>query len=295
MMRVLGLAALAACVAAPALAQDDFQWIYDRYLDPDSRQARVSLGYAVPESDAIQFAALCQPGPQVPTVEVEISAFVGSLQNGTRVDVFFTGDGFSRGLSGTVSGVGAEVGIVGVTMTVTLDDPLWGGIRSLGEIQYYIAGQQPDRLRLAGAANPTAQFLADCRNLPAVNANAGNGIRRPGPPPPGGRPAAPPPAEMAGLSCDLQQSLRTASTGPSTTVTFINESDGMRSVFWLDGDGVPRPYANLDPGQRYDQQTYVGHPWMITDGPGNCLALYMPTEAPSEFRITGSLVPGEPE
>jgi hypothetical protein len=69
-------------------------------------------------------------------------------------------------------------------------------------------------------------------------------------------------------------------------VTFVNRTDGFRSVMWIDYNGVPREYQNLDPGQDYAQQTFVGHPWMITDGPGNCLEIYMPPAGDSVFEIT---------
>lgn len=95
MMRVLGLAAIAAGLAAPALAQDGFQWGYQRYVDPGAGQTQLSLGYFIPETDAIQFAAACQPGPQGSLVEFEISAAIGSLREGAAVEIFFTGQGFS--------------------------------------------------------------------------------------------------------------------------------------------------------------------------------------------------------
>jgi hypothetical protein len=55
---------------------------------------------------------------------------------------------------------------------------------------------------------------------------------------------------------------------------------------WIDGDGMPRPYGSLNPGESYTQGTFAGHIWMITDGPGNCLEVYVPGPGQSVFAIT---------
>ncbi|MGH6922896.1 MAG: hypothetical protein ACRED5_03915 [Propylenella sp.] len=88
------------------------------------------------------------------------------------------------------------------------------------------------------------------------------------------------------VSCVAQVSLRSVADGAPAAVTFVNRTDGFRSVMWIDYNGVPRQYQDLNPGQEYAQQTFVGHPWMITDGPGNCLEIYMPPDGDSVFEIT---------
>ncbi len=70
--------------------------------------------------------------------------------------------------------------------------------------------------------------------------------------------------------------LRSAHSTEPVTLMFINRSGAYRTIAWLDGRGRPRTYANLNAGQRFSVTTYLGHPWMITDGPGNCLAIHMP-------------------
>ena len=42
----------------------------------------------------------------------------------------------------------------------------------------------------------------------------------------------------------------------------------------------------LEPGQSKAIQTWITHPWMFTDGPGNCIEMYMPAAASPTFSIT---------
>lgn len=259
-----------------ALAQDGFVWTYDRYLDPDPFKSRLSLGYAIPETDAIQFVALCQIGNRGTYAAVDI----GNLPNGSSVDIRFLGRNFNHTLTGDVIGVNAEVGITGVSIAVDLDDPLWEAIRVLPEIAYAAGGFDDQSLGLRGSSDPTGQFLAECRNMPAPDEVAVV------PPPPGSEPF---------VACEPMGSLRTTETGAPATIKFVNETDGFRSVMWIDGEGMPQPYGNLNPGESYVQSTFVGHVWMMTDGPGNCLEIHRPVAGPSTFAITAPNVDFGPE
>jgi hypothetical protein len=170
-----GLAALLV-LGTPALAQDEFQWMFDRYVDPDPALSRLTLAYAVPESEAVQFGALCLADGGGPYVDLEISADVTGLAEGDPVDVTFAGPGFSRTVPGKVVGIGRETGITGASLRLELDDPVWGAIRSLGaDLRYAIAGRQPEPLPLTGAAAPTARFLGECAAM-----SAAGGARQPG-------------------------------------------------------------------------------------------------------------------
>src|SRR6478672_3855581 len=58
-------------------------------------------------------------------------------------------------------------------------------------------------------------------------------------------------------------------------VTFVNKSGEFRAVMWADFKGKLVPYANLEPGQRYTVNTFATHPWVFTDGPGNCIQMWV--------------------
>jgi hypothetical protein len=71
--------------------------------------------------------------------------------------------------------------------------------------------------------------------------------------------------------------------GPqSTQITFINRSDRPVRTYWLNYQGKRVFYSEIAPGRSYVQQTYVTHPWVITnDRSGNCIALFLPASFPA--------------
>lgn len=77
-------------------------------------------------------------------------------------------------------------------------------------------------------------------------------------------------------SCRRFGNIRSRDTRIPVRIRFINRTSGSRSVMWLDYQGRPKEYKRLAPGQSYVQQTFAGHPWMFTDGPGNCKELFVP-------------------
>ena len=87
-------------------------------------------------------------------------------------------------------------------------------------------------------------------------------------------------------TCDTLGGQRSLNSDTPVTVTFRNLSDGFRSVMWIGFDGVPKNYANLNPGESYTINTFLTHPWMFTDGPGNCIEMFMPQMGVSTFDIT---------
>jgi hypothetical protein len=46
------------------------------------------------------------------------------------------------------------------------------------------------------------------------------------------------------------------------------------------------PYANLNPGESYTINTYLTHPWVFTDGPGNCVEMFMPQKGVPRYNLT---------
>lgn len=91
------------------------------------------------------------------------------------------------------------------------------------------------------------------------------------------------------VSCSAQGKMRSKTSNTPTKITFINESGAYRSVMWLDFDGRPKPYADLNAGERVTIETFLTHPWMATDGPGNCIEIVLPRAGSSVATLgTGS-------
>jgi len=77
------------------------------------------------------------------------------------------------------------------------------------------------------------------------------------------------PAEMMGLA-----SMSTPRI--PTSIVFVNKSKDVRKVYWLDFHGDRHRFMELKPGEKGDQQTYLGHPWLVTDADDNALGVYYP-------------------
>jgi hypothetical protein len=58
------------------------------------------------------------------------------------------------------------------------------------------------------------------------------------------------------------------------------------NVYWIDYQGQRVPYfAALGAGQSPVQQTFITHPWIVTDANGACLGIWLPTESPGTALI----------
>ena len=79
------------------------------------------------------------------------------------------------------------------------------------------------------------------------------------------------------VDCSQEKVLHSLGSTASTTITFVNKMSQPRLVYWLDFHGNRVLYATLQGGQSASQLTYISHPWVVTDGSNNCIAIYMPT------------------
>jgi hypothetical protein len=87
----------------------------------------------------------------------------------------------------------------------------------------------------------------------------------------------------AGARCAQEWDLRSLEGRASTSVTFVNNSRGMIRTYWIDYQGRRVFYAEIPPGGSYVQQTFLTHPWVVTNSQEDCLGVYMP--APYPIRV----------
>ncbi len=99
----------------------------------------------------------------------------------------------------------------------------------------------------------------------------------------------------ADSSCNGLQKLTSKNSDTPTTITFVNHASTMRAILWLDFNGQPQSYAQIEPGKSYTQQTYLTHPWMIATGPGDCLHIVMPRAGGSTIKLTENRAHGGEE
>jgi hypothetical protein len=71
-----------------------------------------------------------------------------------------------------------------------------------------------------------------------------------------------------------------SSQGASIYMDFVNQRGSNINVYWLNHLAERVSYKqNLATGQTHNQQTFVTHPWLITDNTGTCMAIYRPITA----------------
>jgi len=61
-----------------------------------------------------------------------------------------------------------------------------------------------------------------------------------------------------------------------TSITFHNRSLAVRRIYWLDYQGQRKLYKELLAGQQQRLNTYLTHPWLVTDGNDRALDIYYP-------------------
>jgi hypothetical protein len=92
--------------------------------------------------------------------------------------------------------------------------------------------------------------------------------------------AAPPPgwpySNLMPLACSTENTLQ--STGNvATNVEFVNGTQSVANVYWLDGSGNRQLYKSLNPFEGYIQSTFVGNFWVMTNTSNQCLEIYSTT------------------
>ena len=82
------------------------------------------------------------------------------------------------------------------------------------------------------------------------------------------------------LSTHAHQPLRSLNSDTPALITFANRSGQSVNIYWIDFGGHRQLYKTLEAGGSYTQQTFLTHPWLITDASGRPWNVYMPEARP---------------
>lgn len=254
-------------VTAPPV--DERKW---QHFSSRSQGRRVHrLDYGIPETDAITFRASCVRGSGAP--RFIIGANVGNQQNGAGANINFRASGFNKRYAGRVAGAGnTQEGIAGIRVALTANDPLWRALARKNSISYTAFGHQ-QRMGLSGSSRAVNAFLTGCRPKPVVQQ-----------PRPDDTPQ--PPISNAGggeISCNRFGRIASKNANRRTRVTFVNRSGRRREIMWINYQGIPQRYGVIPAGQSRSFSTFVSHPWMTVNGPGDCKQLFLPRAKGSRF------------
>jgi TonB family protein len=78
-------------------------------------------------------------------------------------------------------------------------------------------------------------------------------------------------------SCGDEPSMRSPEGAPPASIQFINQSEVIQRVYWLDATGVRHWFLTVGAGESATQVTSVGHTWVVTDSQDACIAVYVAT------------------
>jgi hypothetical protein len=270
--------ALACCLVVtafpplPAAAQN-YQWQATAFNDETNKgRFTAYLSHGVPETDDRLVTSVCSPGSSARFATTILGYDTSGLPQGRSVRLEITARGrvVYRGPAEVYRNTSDE-GLSGLLVRAEVDDPIWDALTRHSAVTYR-AGRGPRvPLSLQGSTKAITKFLDDCRGIFGMTArdadNEENNVA-----------AAP--------SCRRFGKIRSLRSRTPVNVRFHNHTPGQRTVMWIDFNGQPVEYKILAPGESYVQQTYVGHPWMVTDGPGNCKQLFVPQRDTRRFDLT---------
>lgn len=77
-------------------------------------------------------------------------------------------------------------------------------------------------------------------------------------------------------ACPTETMLRSRESRDATRLVVRNSTAQPVKMIWLDFQGARKPYADVPAGALYVQETYLNHPWLVTDMAGRCLAVLIP-------------------
>jgi hypothetical protein len=279
-------------------------WSYNRYDDADNPQATESqLVFAAPETDDVQVIGACSAAEEGGAPRMILSGDVARLQANAPVQVRFTAPGLDRIFNGVVVRDAGGESPEGAGLVIPVNDLLWQALPRLVSINYSIGGQSRIPLPLAGVASPAGSFLRDCVSFsgqapvaaqatPGTSAQTGAGSGAGSPLVATDLFADDDPGVGAGATaatsadtCKTLSKSRSTDGGKSVRVTFVNRTNELRTVNEIQADGTPVEYAQLEGGQSFKANTLTTHLWMMTDGPGNCIEMMLPSPAQAVFEI----------
>lgn len=85
--------------------------------------------------------------------------------------------------------------------------------------------------------------------------------------------------------CQGQEGLRARESITRSNLRFINATGTSVVVKFIDTTGVRREYVTLAPGVEIVADTFVTHPWVVTDTNGRCRDIFLPAPGASVARL----------
>jgi hypothetical protein len=177
----------------------NMQWLFS------AEGANASFAYAIPNTDASEFTAVCALRSRQITVTLSRSA--DELGPGGSVPVTFTAGTFAKTYTATGSEVSELDSLSHPVLRLTVADPLWAALIKEKAVTIQIGSSPAYALSLSGSAVQAKQFLAACSPAPPPPPPVSQ-FPMPGPQFPMPQPG--PAATTIGYACDDGSTLNVA-------------------------------------------------------------------------------------
>ncbi|MEO0729655.1 MAG: hypothetical protein AAFY64_04650 [Pseudomonadota bacterium] len=264
--RMIITAAAIAVVGATAAHAQSYTWTTDRFNDRSGGGQTAMLTLGVPETDDNRVRAICSANGNSGTVRLLIGYNTGKLRPGRRVSAQFLFDAnVVHRAQARVHHSESGEGIYGLRFDVPLTARIWDVLANYRSISMNADGRRPIGITLRGSSRAIDRFKRACANIWRTAGNVANEDRD---------------NEennvASATSCKLWGKIKSRDSRRPVTIRFHNRTRSERTAMWLDYQGRPKEYKRLRPGESYTQQTFIGHPWMFVDGPGNCKEIFVP-------------------
>ncbi len=265
---------IALTLPMPATAQG-YTWQSTAFNDATNKgRYTAHLTYGVPETDDRIATSVCSPGSSARFATTILGYDVSGGRTGRRLrlEIFASGRRVYQTTAEAYRNRNEE-GLSGILLRLDVEtNRFWSVLSKHAQVRYRAGNGPLVALNLQGSSRAIARFLGACRGIFGMTAtdDRDNEERN----------------VDAAPSCRKFGKVRSRNSRTPITVSFFNHTRAHHAVMWLNYQGRPVAYKTLKPGESYRQQTFVGHPWMVTDGPGNCIELFVPRRNTKRFDIT---------
>ncbi len=93
-------------------------------------------------------------------------------------------------------------------------------------------------------------------------------------------------AKLENQRTDDWSGVRSDRTRKKVRVTFHNQTSEALSVYWIDFEGLRKPYGMIEPGRKKRQGTFEGHRWELESASGQILGRFVATAIASVAEVS---------
>lgn len=94
-----------------------------------------------------------------------------------------------------------------------------------------------------------------------------------------------PAAAQQQLGCGTGFANPTQGSGDLTNMTFYNNTQSIRHIYWLDSTGTGQPLGAVMVGESLTVTAAPGTTFELADGPGNCMEVFRTTHGQYFYNI----------